>query len=155
MAGLFVSLALSIWLLFPERYVEVRDRETGERYFLEAADEGETLRLSWVHSIEHTPWVEVYRVSDGRLALEEARVKSFGAGVDQVAPETETRDGWVILRGTERTFPALNFIYSEDVGHELRVGDRKLTLEERVPHHAAVEVGVERRPRVLRWAGAS
>lgn len=109
------------------------------------------MRLSWVHSIEHTPWVEVYRVSDGEMALEESRIKSFGAGVDQVAPEVVTEDGWVKLRGTGRVFPSLNFFYSKTVDYELRIGDRDLGLKERVPQHAAVEVEPERASRVALW----
>lgn len=142
---------VAVWLLAPVRYVEVWDRQTGETYFARRAEEGDAVRLSWIHSVEHTPWTEVYRVSDGRLALEEARVKAFGAGVDQIAPEVATEDGWVILRGTGRMFPELHFIYSREADYELRVGGRELELEERVPHHAAIRVGVERSPRVLWW----
>lgn len=109
------------------------------------------MRLSWIHSIEHTPWVELYRVSNGEMALEEARIKSFGAGVDQVAPEVVTEDGWVKLRGTGRVFPALNFFYSKKVDYELQVGGRDLELEDMVPHHAAVEVEAGRAPRVVWW----
>ncbi len=143
---------VAVWLLAPVRYVEVWDRQTGETYFVQRAEEGATVRLSWIHSIEHTPWVEVYRVSGGKLALEEARVKSFGAGVDQIAPEVATEDGWVILRGTGRVFPALHFIYSRKVDYELRIGDRELELEEQIPHHAAIGVRVKQSLRVLWWA---
>jgi hypothetical protein len=141
------------WLLLPVQYVEVRDRDTGETYFLQPVSEGDSVRLSWIHSIEHTPWVEIYEVSDGEMALEEARVKSFGAGVDQVAPEVVTEDGWVKLRGTGRVFPALNFFYSKKVDYELRIEGRDIGLEDRVPHHAAVEVAVERGARVTGWIG--
>lgn len=152
-AALFVLplVLVAIWLLAPVRYIEVWDRQTGETYFVQRAQEGDAVRLSWIHSIEHTPWVEVYRVSGGRLMLEEARVKSFGAGVDQIAPEVATEDGWVILRGTGRVFRSLHFIYSREVDHELRIGGRELELEERVPHHAAIRVGVKQGPRVLWW----
>lgn len=142
---------LVVWLLVPVRYVEVWDRGTGETYFVLTAGEGTTVRLSWVHSIEHTPWVEVYRVSGRKLALEEARVKSFGAGVDQIAPEVATEDGWVILRGTGRVFPALHFIYSREVDYELRIGGRELELEERIPHHAAIGVRTKQCSRVVWW----
>lgn len=144
---------VAVWLLAPVRYVEVWGRQTGETYFVQRAEEGDTVRLSWIHSIEHTPWVEVYRVSGGRLALEEARVKSFGAGVDQIAPEVATEDGWVILRGTGRVFPALRFIYSRKVDYELRIGDRELDLEEQIPHHAAIGVRAKQCPRVVWWTG--
>lgn len=143
------------WLLMPVWYVEVWDRDSEETYFAWHVEEGDLVRLSWVHSIEHTPWMEMYRVSDGKLALEGTRIKSFGAGVDQIAPEVATEDGWVILRGTGRIFPALHFIYSREVDYDLRIEGRKLGLEERVPHHAAVRVEVKQSPRVLWWVRAS
>lgn len=111
------------------------------------------MRLSWTHSIEHTPWVELYRVSNGKMALEEARIKSFGAGVDQVAPEVVTEDGWVKLRGTGRIFRALHFFYSKKVDYELRIGGRDIGLENRVPHHAAVAVGTKQDTRIMWWLG--
>lgn len=138
-------------LLFPVQYVEVRDRDTKQTYFLQRVAEGDSVRLSWIHSIEHTPWVELYRVSNGEMALKEARVKSFGAGVDQVAPEVVTEDGWVKLRGTGRVFPALHFFYSKNVDYKLQIGGRDLELENRVPHHAAVEVEAVRETRIMWW----
>ena len=105
--------------------------------------------------IEHTPWVEVYQVSNGQLALKESRIKSFGAGVDQIAPEVANENGWVILRGTGRIFPALHLIYSREATYDLRIGDRKLGLEERVPHHAAIRIGVKQSPRALWWVEQS
>ncbi|MBA2442590.1 MAG: DUF1850 domain-containing protein [Rubrobacter sp.] len=146
---LLFSIAVA-WLSSPERYVEVGNRETGETYSAEEVSEGAPVRLSWTHSIEHTPWVEVYEVVGDRLELREARVKSFGAGVDQVAPEVENRDGWVILSGTERTFPALHFFHSREVDRELSVGGRDVELGG-IPQYAPVEVKVGQRPRVLLW----
>lgn len=144
---------VTVWLLVPVWYVEVWDRDSEATYFVRQVEEGDFVRLSWVHSIEHTPWVEMYRVSNGMLLLEGTRIKSFGAGVDQIAPEVATENGWVTLRGTGRIFPALHFIYSREVDYDLRIGGRKVELEERVPHHAAIRVEVKQSPRVLSWVG--
>lgn len=150
LASLVPLLLLAAWLSLPERYVEVSNRETGQTYSLEEVEEGDPVRLSWTHSIEHTPWVEVYEVSGDRLELREVRVESFGAGVDQLAPEVENRDGWVILSGTERSFPTLRFFHSRDADRELSVDGRQVDLG-RVPQYAPVEVKVESSPRVLLW----
>lgn len=142
---------VAAWLLVPVWYVEVWNRDTGATYFARHVKEGDPVRLSWVHSIEHTPWVEMYRVTDGQLALKETRVKSFGAGVDQIAPEAVSDNGWVILRGTGRVFPELHLIYSRKVAYDLRIDGREVELEERIPHHAAIRVEVKQSPRVLWW----
>lgn len=146
---LFSSVLLLLWSFLPTRYIEVRDSETGVTYFRHDASVGDPVQLSWVHTLEHTPWIERYEVSDRDLKLQEVRIKSFGAGVDPVAPAVTTEDGWVILRKMERSFPALRFIYSKRAGHVLQINGQNLALAERVPHYAALEVEVRQEPRIL------
>ena len=43
------------------------------------------LTLGWMHTVEKTPWEEDYRIVQGALILEEARVKGSGAGMDPPA----------------------------------------------------------------------
>ena len=38
--------------------------------------------LTWHHSIEKTRWEEDWLVADGKLAIVEARIESFGAGME-------------------------------------------------------------------------
>lgn len=38
--------------------------------------------LSWTHSVEKVEWQEDYRLIDGRLMLETARIKGSGAGME-------------------------------------------------------------------------
>jgi hypothetical protein len=54
---------------------------------------GDGFTLSWTHSVEKVEWQEDYRVIDGRLTLETARVKGSGAGMEP--PDGAVRrDGW-------------------------------------------------------------
>ena len=41
--------------------------------------------LAWTHSIEKIRWEEDYRIVDGRLVLEEARIRGTGAGMEPPA----------------------------------------------------------------------
>ena len=41
--------------------------------------------LAWTHSIEKIRWEEDYRIVDGRLLLEEARIRGSGAGMEPPA----------------------------------------------------------------------
>jgi hypothetical protein len=52
-----------------------------------------TITLSWVHSVEQTPWEEDYTIEQNDLFLEEARIKRSGAGMDPPG-EAIWRDGW-------------------------------------------------------------
>jgi hypothetical protein len=146
-AALLLVLAGLLW---PGQYLAVSNGETGEVYHRPEVREGSVVRVSWTHSIEKTPWVETYEVSDGRFLLREARVKSLGAGVDQLAPEARVEDGWVVLSGTGRSFPELRFFHSRGVERRLEVDGRPLDLEG-VPQYAPVEVDVRSGPRVAAW----
>jgi hypothetical protein len=148
---LAATLLAAAWLLAPQSVVEVKNGETGEGYFAPEAEEGDTVRLSWTHSVERTPWVEEYEVSDGEFHLREVRIKSFGAGVDQIAPEVENVDGWVVMSGYERSFETLRFIHSRDVERKLVVAGEDMGLDEAVPQYAPVEVDVENIPRIMMW----
>ncbi len=137
-----------VWLFLPVRFLEIIDEQSGRRYGLFPAEEDARIRLSWIHSVERTPWVEQYRIRGTKLILTEVRVKSFGAGVDVEAPESKVEGGWVVMHGIHREFDALHFIYSRRAGHRLHLGNRDLDLRSRVPHHAPVEVRIRKRPRI-------
>lgn len=47
--------------------------------------------LSWVHSVEKTPWEEDYRVTPAGLVLTDARIESTGAGMEM--PSDSRFDG--------------------------------------------------------------
>lgn len=51
--------------------------------------------LGWTHSVEHTEWLERWRVQDGTLRLVEARVQGPGAGIHLPDGAQLTADGWV------------------------------------------------------------
>lgn len=145
-----VALGLLVYAAAPERGVEVRDRESGRSYFVREVEAGERVRLEWTHSIEKTPWVEVYEISGERFELREVKVKSFGAGVDQIAPEVENSGGWVTMRGTDKSFSGLDFINSPIARRTLKVSGEPVELGE-IPAYAPIEVVVVDGPRFAWW----
>ena len=55
----------------------------------------ERFTLSWTHSVERTEWREEWRIADGGLVLDTARVKGGGAGVEP-PPDARVEDGWIV-----------------------------------------------------------
>lgn len=55
----------------------------------------ERFTLSWTHSVERTEWREDWRIVDGRLVVETARVRGGGAGVEP-PPEARVEEGWIV-----------------------------------------------------------
>ena len=62
------------------------------------------ITLSWVHTVERTPWEEDYVVENGALVIEEARVKRSGAGMDPPDGASWSR-GWWHYRPSIRPLP--------------------------------------------------
>ncbi|QQP92220.1 DUF1850 domain-containing protein [Skermanella sp. TT6] len=59
----------------------------------------EAFSLGWTHSVERIEWREDWRISDGRLLIEEARVRGSGAGME-VPEGAKLVDGsWVYRPG--------------------------------------------------------
>lgn len=79
-------------------------------------DEG--FSLAWVHSVELEAWQEDFRVNDaGRVLITGTRFRTFGAGTPDLAPEHETRDGWVIMAGFDRIVDPLVIRAGETTDH--------------------------------------
>ena len=49
--------------------------------------------LAWMHSIEKIRWEEDWRVANGKLVVDEARIVGTGAGMEP-PPESRLVDGW-------------------------------------------------------------
>lgn len=144
---LLVASAVA-WLVSPVKVLTVQHEETGKTYIIKPVRDGETVQLSWVHSVEKTPWVEIYVVDENVLALREIRVQSFGAGVDAEVPVVAVNDGWIVMREMKRSFPELRFFYSNHVNHQLEVNGCELPMDDILPHHVPVVVKVLLKPRL-------
>ena len=55
---------------------------------------GNTVTLSWTHSIEKIRWEEDYRLERGALRLVEARVRGTGAGMEPPAGAVLSGGAW-------------------------------------------------------------
>jgi hypothetical protein len=53
----------------------------------------DSITLRWTHTVEKTPWEEDYHVRGRSLVIEEARVKTSGAGMD-APPDARWSQGW-------------------------------------------------------------
>jgi hypothetical protein len=68
--------------------------------------------LRWTHSVEKVEWQEDYRVVEGALVLQEARIKGSGAGMEP--PEGAVlRDGWWTYRPAMGPIDVLRLTHSD------------------------------------------
>ncbi|MFT6532064.1 MAG: hypothetical protein ACJASC_001611 [Limimaricola cinnabarinus] len=70
--------------------------------------------LGWTHSVEKTEWRERWRVEDGALHLEQARVRGSGAGMEP-GPTARLEEGWWVWEPS-LSVPALDLAASGATG---------------------------------------
>jgi hypothetical protein len=99
-AGSVFSKLPAIFLLIALNYnvIIITDTMNNEIYAIMLLKKSDTFTVQWIHSVEHTPWQEVFFVnSNNHLILIKSRFKSFGAGVPYDIPKNKLtiRNGWI------------------------------------------------------------
>lgn len=125
----------------PERLLVVDDAESGERLLERPIDDGQTVVLSYTHSVEKTPVRDVYEVDDDALRMIRTEFYSFGAGLptDNV---TTTDDGYVVY--LDERYEQLPVAPREIPGHELVVGDDRYDLVALADDRMIIRIGFDR-----------
>ena len=122
------TLPLGIGAIAVARSTErvlVVDTDSGERLVEHPVDDGDTVVLSYTHSVEKTPVRDVYEVDDDALRMVRMEFSSFGAGLPTDDVE-RTDDGYVVHR--DDRYDRLPVAPREIAGHELVVGDSRYDL---------------------------
>lgn len=137
-----VLLCLTACVDSKEMTLVVQHQENHEIYKeVQHLKAGDTFSLTWVHSVEHTPWRETYQLTDdGELELIETAFQSFGAGVPYQKGEMTVENGEVIIRNLNERIDALRWIHSHHVGFELIVDGEPAFQTEDLPHFEKVEI---------------
>jgi hypothetical protein len=98
--------------------------------------------LAWTHSIEKTEWREDWRVTPQGLELVQARVKSFGAGMEPPA-DAHLVDGWFQWQPKHAPMPQVVLGNSGAAGEWRLCSDGGCrTLSEILGHPVGVNVAV-------------
>ncbi len=97
-------------------------------------------QLRYLHSVERTPVIELYRVRDGALVLEGMRFRSLGWGLPSEGYVRE--DGWFVVSGLAQPVGVLRLRVSRLTRHTLVVGHRVLLLYRLVPEGGGVVLSV-------------
>lgn len=139
-----VILSINKWSQYE---LIIKDQETNEEYLKIEVDVGDRLELTWIHSVELTPWSEVLEVVDGRqLKLVETRFQSFGAGVPY---ETEgnvlVQDGYTIMTDLHQMFTSYRWIHSHQAQFTLTRNGENIFLPKDLPHHHRIEMLIGKR----------
>ena len=130
--------------LSPVLLLNITHGRTGELLLSRPVRENDTIRLSWIHSVELTPWEEDYEIlPDGTLLLKTARFKSYGAGVPEYGGRHRLEQGWIVREGIDRRLPALHWMHSRTAQFRIHLNEALLAQPEDLPHHEPVKLFIE------------
>ncbi|MGM0397393.1 MAG: DUF1850 domain-containing protein [Halobacteriota archaeon] len=122
----------------------VSDQETGEELLVTSVDDGTTVTLEYMHSVEKTTVRDVYVVDDGALRMTRMEFSSFGWGLPARADiDGRTAEGEFYIAYDDRTYEKVNVVPGTVAGHTLVVGDEEYDLVER-SDATPVQISVER-----------
>lgn len=104
---------------------------------------GAMIRLSWIHSVELTPWEEYYLVSgSGEIVLKKTRFQSYGAGVPEYGGEFRQEKGWMVHENINRDIPAINWIHSRSAKFQIDLNGTVLLKPDALPHHQPLKLSI-------------
>lgn len=122
----------------------VSDQETGEELLATPVDDGTTVTLEYMHSVEKTTVRDVYVVDGDSLRMTRMEFSSFGWGLPARAEiDGTTEDGEFYITFDNRTYESVGVVPGSVAGHTLVVGDTEYDLVER-SNGTAVRISVER-----------
>ncbi|UWG47267.1 DUF1850 family protein [Halanaeroarchaeum sp. HSR-CO] len=122
----------------------VSGQETGEELLVTEVDDGTTVTLEYMHSVEKTTVRDVYVVEGDSLRMTRMEFSSFGWGLPARADiDGRTTDGEFYITFEDRTYERLDVVPGTVAGHTLVVGDEEYDLVER-SDASAVQITVER-----------
>lgn len=127
----------------------IKEQRKNVEYLNVEVESGDKIEVSWIHSVELTPWIEVYEVSDQRgqmeLKLIETRFQSFGAGTpDSLVGTVTIEDGYIVINELEEYIERFKWIHSHDAQYELKLNGIMIMETKQLPHHIPIEFFIEK-----------
>ncbi len=110
--------------------------------------EGDEFTVKWIHSVELTPWEEIFRIDDqNEIVLDRTRFQQYGAGVpDECAGELCYEDGYIVYRNINQKIDSLPYGISDFAKHQFVFKDRTVNLYEIVPDGDRIYFYTEKMP---------
>ncbi|MUV61516.1 DUF1850 domain-containing protein [Halobacterium sp. CBA1126] len=144
-AVVLVALAGGAAALSTGKVLVVEDVDTGERYVTEPVDDGSTVQLQYMHSVEKTPVNDVYRVDGDALVNTRMEFESYGWGLPSRVNVTNV-NGTFVYDPPEPiiTLDSLSVSPGRIADHTLVVDDRRIDLVAKT-NASDVRIHVERR----------
>ena len=133
-AAIILIIAATFFICVPHRYLILRDRDTGTQLARFPLGEGEQFSVEFKHSINLSPVIDVFRIQDGDIYVEETIYYHFGAGVQTQLNEGEVlsygEDGSMIVSNIHQKRNDVQYIVGTLYDHILTVDGQTVNLRQ-------------------------
>lgn len=146
----FIIFAVALFLLIlgfgHKKVLTISNQETKEVYFETIVNEGDILEYSWIHSFEHIPWKEEYKIQkNNNLLLTSIAVAGFGAGIPENKGTVSVENGIIYMREINQNFEEINWINSNTALTYIGLNGEVLIKGSDLPHHVPCNLIVKER----------
>ncbi|WP_144905425.1 DUF1850 domain-containing protein [Halobellus captivus] len=123
------ALLVAITIVPTQAVLVVEDVDTGEQYITQPVDDGSTVGLEYMHSVEKSRVYDEYRVSGETLVNTRMEFESYGWGLPSRVNVTNV-NGTLVYEPDEpiTELETLSVSPGEIAGHTLIVDDRQYDL---------------------------
>lgn len=123
--------------------LSVSHGRTGDIFYSIPVKPGAVIRLSWIHSVELTPWEEYYQVTPaGKIILRKTRFQSYGAGMPEYGGIFRKEREWIIHEQINKEIPAISWIHSKSAKFKIDVNGTVFLKPDSLPHHEPLKLTI-------------
>ncbi|MBQ2830277.1 MAG: DUF1850 domain-containing protein [Oscillospiraceae bacterium] len=128
-------------------HLVLHDVERGGVFAAYPMEEGDSFSVEFIHSVNKSPVVDVYRIFEGEIFVEETIYYHFGAGVQTELNEGETltygEDGSMIVGNIHQNREGMVYRVGTVSDHILTIGQTQISLRDLCGKNAAVRFNYE------------
>ena len=125
----------------------LRNGENGRVFETYPMEEGGSFSIEFIHSVNKSPVIDVYRICDGEIFVEETIYYHFGAGVQTELNEGETLtygdDGAMIVGNIHQNREGMVYRVGTVSDHILAINQAQVSLRDLCGKNAAVRFDYE------------
>lgn len=128
-AAVTMVVAATFLVLHTGWHLTVRSSESGQLYFSCPIKNGDEFAVGFIHSVNKNPLIDVYKIENHVIYVEQTIYYSFGAGVQTALNDGESlsygADGGMIVSSIHKSFDQipLRYLVGTISDHTLLLGD--------------------------------
>lgn len=104
-----------------------------------------TLKLSWIHSVELSRWIETYQITDEGFHLVGSQFKTYGAGTPDAGKLISTKEGWISYE-VDRLLPTIHWYISRNVESTLIIAQHQYPIYQQFEDYTELNFSTQKIP---------